>query len=856
MTGIRFEVDSPLVGLFSGNRNPLYLTREGKLPAVLAPEAARIDLLDVKLFVPLAGMTGQVVGILALGERLSGQSYTSSDLVILSSLCAHSGLVVERIQIGVNLERRIDENNVLNRISRGINITLEFDDILELIYAQTNRIIPSKDFWIMLADQNREEYRYVFWLENDQRFLDHENQLLVGKVDLVQDVIRPARPIVTKDYGNEAQQRGYHQFIDGIYAWVGVPLNAGEESIGAISLGSRDPLKVYSDDQVSFLQAIADHAAGAIVKASLKGDSERQAQQLSMLNKISRNLISIIEYPRLLEEIIENAVEIVASESGALILLNDDTGEYVYEVVVGPGVRDLQGKSLSQGVGPEGQLIESGEAVLRNDYKITAGWEQRKDHKNERQRQNLLIIPMYVQEKMIGAIMVINRRDGMPFTIEDQEFLSAFGMQAATALENARLHTLTDLKLAEKVDEFSVMQRIDRDLNTSLDVTRAMQITLNWALKRSNAEAGLVGILTDDGLQVVAEEGNDDRLDLYPGKILRIEFPEINFSELDKPFQHFREADHEVEKNGQISLLETGKKQLFTPIRRENKVIGILILESNQDSPWGQEIQDFLSRLTDHAAIAISNAQLFLQLQEADLAKSDFIFFVSHELKTPMTSIRGYTDLLLSEAVGEINDAQENFLHTIRSNVIRMSTLVSDLADISRIESGRLRIEFTSVEVEDIVDEVARSQAAGLNEKGQTLNIQIPEQLNPVWGDRLRLIQVMTNLVNNAHKYSPSDSEIKITASQQENYWDPKGVPNVVLVSVQDSGIGMTDEDQNQIFTKFFRSSDPKAREAPGTGLGLNISKNLIEMQGGRIWFESKLGQGTTFYLTIPSVEG
>ena len=221
-----------------------------------------------------------------------------------------------------------------------------------------------------------------------------------------------------------------------------------------------------------------------------------------------------------------------------------------------------------------------------------------------------------------------------------------------------------------------------------------------------------------------------------------------------------------------------------------------------------------------------------------------------------MTSIRGYTDLLLSEAVGEINDAQENFLHTIRSNVIRMSTLVSDLADISRIESGRLRIEFSSVEVDDIVDEVARSQAAGLNEKGQTLNIQIPEQLNPVWGDRLRLIQVMTNLVNNAHKYSPSDSEIKITASQQENYWDPKGVPNVVLVSVQDSGIGMTDEDQNQIFTKFFRSSDPKAREAPGTGLGLNISKNLIEMQGGRIWFESKLGQGTTFYLTIPSVEG
>ena len=237
-------------------------------------------------------------------------------------------------------------------------------------------------------------------------------------------------------------------------------------------------------------------------------------------------------------------------------------------------------------------------------------------------------------------------------------------------------------------------------------------------------------------------------------------------------------------------------------------------------------------------------------------ARHAFVSLVTHELRTPMTSIRGYTDLLLAEAVGEINDAQENFLHTIRSNVMRMSTLVSDLADVARIESGRLRIEFSSVEVKDMVQEVVSSQAAELSEKRQTVNIQIPEVLNPVWGDRLRLIQVMTNLVNNAHKYSPFGSEITIAASRQENYWDPEGAADMVLVSVHDMGIGMSEDDQKHIFTKFFRSSDPKARDASGTGLGLNISQNLVEMQGGKIWFESKLGQGTTFFFTIPVVEG
>ena len=217
-----------------------------------------------------------------------------------------------------------------------------------------------------------------------------------------------------------------------------------------------------------------------------------------------------------------------------------------------------------------------------------------------------------------------------------------------------------------------------------------------------------------------------------------------------------------------------------------------------------------------------------------------------------MTSIKGYADLLAQGAVGPITDIQANFLGTIRANVNRMATLVSDLADVSRIEAGRLHLEFSAVPLSEAVDEVIRSAKAQIEEKQQRLLLQIPADLPAVWGDRNRIIQVLTNLVSNAHKYSPANGEIKISAESSTNQWDPNGAPEVVHVAVQDSGFGISPEDQKKIFQKFFRSEDPNIRDAPGTGLGLNITRYLVEMQGGRVWFESELGAGTTFHFTIP----
>ncbi len=392
------------------------------------------------------------------------------------------------------------------------------------------------------------------------------------------------------------------------------------------------------------------------------------------------------------------------------------------------------------------------------------------------------------------------------------------------------------------------MQRIDRELNASLEMDRAMRITLEWAMRQSRSQAGLIGMLADNNLRIMAHQGYGDHLAGYAEAPMPLDLPALRQAVASGQPQR-----QTLDPAMGGSLLPEALEQIVIPIRREAQVIGLLMLESLEAT---SEDVSFLNRLSDHAAIAIANAQLYAEVQNANAAKSEFVSFVAHELKNPMTSIKGYTELLAGGKVGTINDMQSNFLHTIRSNVERMSTLVSDLNDNSKIEAGRLRLDFKAINVAEVVDEVVRSTRRQIEDKKQTIDVTLPEQLPSVWADRTRVAQVLINLVSNAHKYTPEAGQVFVGAEAASNQWDPDGAPRVVHLWVRDTGIGISPQDQAKIFQKFFRSDDDKAREAPGTGLGLNITKSLMEMQGGRIWFESEFRKGTTFHITIPVAEG
>ena len=559
-------------------------------------------------------------------------------------------------------------------------------------------------------------------------------------------------------------------------------------------------------EQLVLLQSIADQAAGAITKSRLLQETERRARQLSTLNEVTRQLASTLELEPLLNNILHAAVGILNCEAGSLFQVDETTGELIFRVTTGPVAGNLINRRLPPETGVVGKAVKTRNPVIVNDVQKSTDWFQKPDEQTGFTTRALLVVPLQVKERVTGVIEVINKRDGSNFNQDDLELLSAFAAQAAVAVENVRLFTSTDQALASRVEELSVMQRIDRELNTSLDVKLAMQITLEWAMRQAGTHAGLVGIVQEKGVKVMASQGYASELDAYQDSLL----PVAAFGLQDVIESGSPRCTVVGGTDGVTPLLQNAGCQVVLPIRRETTTIGLLMMESLEQEPVSEEMLAFLQRLTDHAAVAIANAQLYTAVQAANLAKSEFVSFVAHELKNPMTSIKGFTELLAAGAVGPVNEAQANFLQTIRSNIERMNTLVSDLNDLSKIEAGRLRLEFKAFPIAAVVDDAVRSLRRQVDEKGQKLVLALPADLPPVWADRTRVSQVVINLISNAHKYTSQAGQITVGAEACQNRWDESGPQQVLHLWVQDTGIGISPEDQKKIFQKFFRADDPK----------------------------------------------
>jgi signal transduction histidine kinase len=234
--------------------------------------------------------------------------------------------------------------------------------------------------------------------------------------------------------------------------------------------------------------------------------------------------------------------------------------------------------------------------------------------------------------------------------------------------------------------------------------------------------------------------------------------------------------------------------------------------------------------------------QNITKLKEVDQIKSDFVSTVSHEFRTPLTSIIMGVGLLLDEVPGPINEEQKELVEAIEEDSERLKKLVSDLLDLSRMESGKIKMDIERNNIRDILNNAVKPFKRQLEEKDVDLEIKIRDNLSNVKADFNKISWVFTNLIGNALRYLPDEKEGKIII-------DAKETANKMLVSVADNGKGISEEYQQKIFEKFIQAKDNDNKG--GTGLGLAISKEIINAHGGEIWVNSKIGEGSTFYFTL-----
>lgn len=551
---------------------------------------------------------------------------------------------------------------------------------------------------------------------------------------------------------------------------------------------------------------------------------QRKEARFQALYNVSRLLGSSLDLQVVLDQVMDAIIQLTTAERGFLMLRDDDGGLAVQ------AARNLDQQTLSSEKFQysrtiANQVLDNGKAILTTNAAEDPRFSGQASIIGQALR-SIMATPLLARGSVIGVVYVDSRMIAGLFNDDDLAALETFAGQAAVALDNARLFSETDQELAARVEQLTQLRRIDRLLNETLDADKAMQITLEWACRLSQADSGHLGLVEGDPPQVraVHHYGHEEAKHPY----------------LDDVYPAVREVVETGKPVTVSAATNGGQTAAIVPILRENKTFGVVVIERNGDKPFTAEQQDLIERMVGRAAIAIDNARLYAAVRAADLAKSEFVGIVAHDLKVPMTSIAGYADLTAMQ--GGLSERQIMFVGRIKDTVKRMEMLVSDLSDISRIESGHFFMNETRVRVADIVQAVKDGTLTQMQEYKHQYVEMIEPDLPDMQVDYYRLLQVLTNLVSNAYKYTPEGGQITLRARQADGR---------IEFSVSDTGIGLTGEQIAKLGTKFWRAEDDFTRSRPGTGLGFAITRSLIEQMGSRVRIDSEVGKGSTFTFSV-----
>jgi signal transduction histidine kinase len=565
------------------------------------------------------------------------------------------------------------------------------------------------------------------------------------------------------------------------------------------------------------------------------------------------------------------------------------------------------------------------------------------------QSSQFCIAPVLYQAQLIALVIIDNPVSQSAVTALQQRNLEAIVTEVGVAIENARAHRRTKLELNDNLKEMQILQKIDRELNDTIDLKRVFSMTLDWALRFTNAQYA--------SLSLYDEEADDLRFDVDYG----YEVSSEQLAALRREYgagitarvahSGYMEVVPDVSLDADyVPLAARVRSQLSVPVKREDRVVAVITLESKKPDGFTDQHLEFVGKLATRAAVAIDNARLYqtairerekvshilsntadvvivvntdgrvmlvnesaiaaLQLRpagwagqpfaeaidypplvgvydkavdrgdnlteevvmpsgrifhanlklhegigwiivlhditpfkEMDRLKNELIATVSHDLKQPLGVMGGYLELLSMQKA--IAPAGEGYANMIRKAVQNMRQLIDDLLDLAKIEAG-VTLDLRAVPPGKLIAECIESLKGAIDTKQMQADNLIDEDYPAVRGDPHRLRQIFLNLIGNAVKYTPPGGHIVVFAERREHS---------LRLCIQDNGMGISPEDQIHVFERFYRVRRPETDSIEGTGLGLAIVKTLVEAHGGQITLESRLGEGTTFFVTLPLAE-
>jgi signal transduction histidine kinase len=638
-------------------------------------------------------------------------------------------------------------------------------------------------------------------------------------------------------------------------------LRVGAARLGSGDLGQR--INIKTGDEVEALADQFNEMAGKLQEsyAGLENKVEQRTHELSesleQQTAIGEILRVISNSPDdvqpVLNSVAEHAARICKAQVVDIIVLEGnilrsgaaygelgrDIGEVALDrsTVMGRAICDMQPIQLED------------QQAAGDDFARGREFAQRFGHRT------ILAVPLVREDRALGCILV-RRTEVQPFEQKDVDLLTTFADQAAIAIENVRLFEAEQQRtreLAESLEQQTATGEVLKIISRSTFDLQSVLGTLVESVARL-CDADMATIRRPKGLSFlhVASHGVPHEFSEHmKNRPVEPERGTVAGRVLleGKPI-HIADVQADPEYTMMEIIQRTGFHTILgVPLLREGNPIGVIILGRNAVRPFTEKQIALANTFADQAVIAIENVRLFEEIQEksrqveeASKHKSQFLANMSHELRTPLNAILGYAELVLDGIYGDAPEKMRNVLERIQTNGKHLLGLINDVLDLSKIEAGQLVLTLNDYSIKDMMQGVYVAVEPLAGNKKLGFKLEVPPNLPAARGDERRLSQVLLNLVGNAIKFTDTGEVAMKAAAANGSY----------TVAVTDTGPGIAEADQAKIFEEFQQSESTHTKAKGGTGLGLAIAKRIVEMHGGRLWVESKLGSGSTFFFTVP----
>lgn len=836
------EIDKPrnpeqvkdIAKQYNLRENPVRLrAMESREILILQANAPTIDRAELALLtergnvlhalVPLV-VRDQAIGLVQLGTNNPNQSFGYQESRLAQALSSQAAIAIQNARLSTETAALVEESFIINNLSQAISSTLEMDDMITIIREQIPRVTDADELYLALYDNESQQINFPLAVAQGKEF-DIESRIL--NTDEVSFIIRHRRSLTLGggnwDANEMRRNLGIANGEGQVKSYLGVPIVAGDQVMGVLAVRDSQRNRTFGINDERLLMTVGTQLGAAIQNARLfkqirsfadelhlrvqerTAELQKERDRIDTLYHITSDLARTLDLDRVLARALEMVVKAVNADDGTVMLIDPMTDQLVVRTT-------LHGDPKQYMVKPHPAqklaewLIGNDSYMVVDDLQEQPYWDA--DDVEAQAWRSALVVQLETNDDVQGVIVLLSRKSGV-FTESQIKLVVAAANQIASSMSNAELYHL----IRDQAERLGVLLRAEQE-----------EAEKNTAILDSIADG--VMLADAEGVVVLFNPAAQRILDLPRDHVLGQTLQRLTGvfgASANKWSNTIIEWQRDPEQHPEGSFLEErlklGKRVVsvhLSPVFTAERFLGTVSV-----------FRDITKEV------------------EVDLIKSQFVSNVSHELRTPMTSIKGFADLLLMGVAGEIPEAQKSFLSKIKTNADRLSHLVDDLLNISKIDAGE-RLNLDLVDIANILTPLVTGlQNRVENENKQlAVTLEIEPQLPPVMVDPHKLTQIMTNLIDNAFNYTYAGGKIGVKAQSQGDE---------MLISVSDTGIGIPAEFQPRIWERFERYEDHAlVMDVAGTGLGLPIVKQLVEMHHGTVWFESEQGKGTTFFVSLP----